>query len=247
MGPISGLSSSSSVPSAGGVAVDPWQQAVADAEQALADHPDFEEHLGEYKEAADRVDEYLAFEEEAQDVIGMIDTLKALNVPLVGSAWDAIIKAANTSHPGSGEVLKALDNILRDLLRFKGSMDNVTVVEDTRQSSRTFRDQPSQETLVALEDTTAASISALEELQRELKPILEKSTEAMSKVDLALDVIESVGGEVDVSAVHDFTGEIRAVLQPVNDLNDYLSSLDRWIDEDVALMQSLQNITGQAR
>ncbi len=73
---------------------DPWAQAVADAQSVLAG-AELDVHFQYYRNTASRVENYLAQLEKLRPALKLFDTLKATELPILGNAWDLIVKALN--------------------------------------------------------------------------------------------------------------------------------------------------------
>jgi len=241
LSPGSGDSSANEGSSVSDPHIDPKEQAVTRAQSALNAHPDFVDHLVEYQEAADQVDSYITFEAEAQSLIGLIDLLKTLH------AWDLIINAANLSHPGGGEAIEVLDRLLREMLDIKGNLDQVYVMEDTRQAGQSFISHPTWDALLALDATLGNSMAVLKSLQGDIEPILTKTTQALEQVELAMNVAGNLSQDYNIGALNDFSQGANRILESVQDLHDFLFALDQSVSADLELMSTIQSITDQAR
>lgn len=245
----SGLSEDSSDSGGGSSApdVDPWEAAMEETSSLLHQHPGFESRLEDYQETADEVDQYLAFEEEAQEIISTIDALKATNIPLLGNAWEVLVETADVTHPGAGQAFEGLDNILRELLDFKGSLDSLAKLEATRSSSLSFREYPSQDTLTTLDGTLGGSISALEEMIAKIDNLTTETSIYLEAAEVTLEAIDQLGTNFDIPVVSDLSHALQDVIQPVQELDAYITGLRQDMAADKDLMERIAHQVSDAR
>jgi pSer/pThr/pTyr-binding forkhead associated (FHA) protein len=223
------------------IIVDPRENAVSLALSALEEHRNFDQHVAEYRKTADTVNDYITFEAEAQSIINTIDLLKTYQI------WGVMVSAADLYYPGGGAALEMMDDVLRNLVKITANLDRVSDLEETRSASQSFISNPSWAALLDLEKTTPNSKSALIGLKSDLAPILTQTSDAFETLQLAFNAADEVSSTINNGTLSSFTQGIDNIIQPVQDLYNYINDINRSINTDLDLMERIQSITNQAR
>lgn len=231
--------------------VDPWLVAVARAQAILEQAPDLEAHLQGYERQAAEISQSLAAVEQVRPALDLVDSLRRQSVFGLGNAWDALTTLLDASAPGSGQALATLDGLLRQILTFNDSLDALRSLEPVAAASRDFRANPSQETLLALEDGCKAAIPRLEAFDQELEAQIGALSQALGRAELVqrgLDgAAQRVGVPLVADAIRSLSGAVGSLASPVRSLRDGVQALRASLQADLRVMRSIQDAAEGAR
>jgi len=229
---------------------DPWDIAVIDALDLLTDAPAFEEHLTSYADTADEIDSYLIFADEAQIILDLVDFLQGLEFPIIGNAWDMIVKGLNLKRPGAGLALSGVESGLRTIVALKDGIDTFDNLDETITASHAFRSAPSPDTLRRLESAVGQSISSLDIWRMEVSPHIQTISELIESLDSLLTSLDQADSLTDNSELDEYVTTLAIgfdeIYQPVRELYDYIVDLEQQVNADILLMQTIQEIVSWA-
>jgi len=226
---------------------DPWTQAVADAQQVLAD-ADLDAHFQYYQETADKIDDYLAQLERIRPAFQLIDTLKTTNLPLVGNVWDLIIKALDKAYFGAGTALEQVDEGLRNLLDSYDRLQRLDELDQTSAAIQAFQTAPSRQTLEPLGEEMARADFILAGVDKDAAALLDKVNVllgAIDKVQTGLGLVSGIAPPIKepFDEVQQFIDDIAA---PVRGLAETLETMRSQIAEDRDVFWQIQDIIEKA-
>ncbi len=227
---------------------DPWMQAVADAQSTLAD-ADLEAHFQFYQDTTDKIDAYLAQLEKLRPALKLFDTLKTTELPLVGNAWNLIIKALDKAFLGAGTGLEQVDEGLRDLLDSHHRLQRVDELNQTLDAVHVFEANPSRQTLEPMGETMARADFILAGVDKDATAFQDKVTallSAITKVQQGLGLVSGLTPQLQgpMNKIRQFIDELAA---PVQGLADTLATLRAYIAEDRDLFWRIQDIIEKAK
>jgi len=226
---------------------DPWDDAVSEALQLLDENPNFIKHLREYEAKGEDVDQYLAQVERARPALDLIDDLKRTDL-IIGSAWDLIVEALDSSYPGSSEAILYIDEGLREVLRFRGELSKLSALSPVSTAVNQFRSNPSKQTLVSWNDTCGTAIDALNDVDDEIKTQSATVSDLHDSVGLTQQALNGIGGLIGIGGeINDLNRAISKIVQPLADLDAALDVLHSHAQEDIAVMREVQNIVERAK
>ena len=230
---------------------DPWPTAIAQTQQVLSANPDFESRMRWYREEPATIDGYLDVVDKARTASTVINDLHTLQIPLVGNAWQALIKALNVV-PGGGAALEGLDDNLKQVLALKGQLASVRDADAVAVAVQTFKENPSKDTLVAMAGTMAYYSSVLSQANEDLQPHRAAVSNAATRVrnvqqslQRAQDAVSRVPLLPD--AVARLNTAIGGLFNPLLNLEKALDDLHAHFQTDIATMQQMQGIVATAQ
>jgi ABC-type transporter Mla subunit MlaD len=227
---------------------DPWPGAVAQAQALLNAHPGFLDGLRSYSSVAQELDPYLDVVDQAQPALETVDQLRAVELPLLGNAWEALCEALDLVVPGAGESIEALEAGLRQLRQLRIAASRLVNLDVTASTAAAFVQSPSRETLETWVDTCPTAIRTLEDLDRELVAQLSSLDELANDVEIARNALGAVGTAIGLNeAVADLNYVVSIIAQPLNDLRAELSGLHDQIEGDLEVLEEVVRIVERAR
>ncbi len=222
---------------------DPWLQAISDA-QALLANAELEAHVQYYHETAGKIDGYLAQLEKLRPALKLFDTLKTTELPVVGNAWELLIKALDRALFGSGTALEQVDEGLRDLLDSHYRLQRVDELDQTLAAVQAFQVNPSRHTLEAMGEAMARADFILAGVDKDAAALQDKVTfllDAIHKVQQGLGLLSGLAPQLQdpMDKIGQFIDDL---LTPVQGLADTLATLRAYIAEDRDLFWRIQDI-----
>lgn len=227
---------------------DPWTQAVADAQQALAD-ADLDAHFQYYQDTAARIDDYLAQLEKIRPALKLIDALKATDLPILGNVWDLIVKALDKALMGAGVALEQVDEGLRELLDSHYRLQRLDALDQTLAAVQAFQANPSRQTLEPLGEAMARADFILAGVDKDAAALLDQVhvlLGAIEKAQTGLGLVSGLAPQIQgpFEEIQQFIDDIAA---PVRGLAETLETLRRQIAEDRDVFWKIQDIIEKAK
>jgi len=230
--------------------VEPWTKAVDEAHQILNENPEFEIHIHTYLTIADEINQYLDLVEQARPALDLLNTLKNTEIPLVGNAWDSVVKALDTAYPGSGQALEIVDSGLRQILAFKGNLDSLNQLIPVANAGQAFRENPTPENLRALDRSIASEKGNLASIEQDLAEQIQNLDEYLDSIRLVQEGLSLAGTLSGIPIVGDAISSLNhsldEILTPVQGFHGSAQELLTRIQTDLVVMDSVQEIVYQA-
>jgi hypothetical protein len=222
--------------------LDPWSDAVAEAQTLLTNNPDFESNLHNYQSLVDDIRDYIQVVKHVQPALDLVDDLKSMSM-LGVSAWDIIAEVLDASVPGASDAIEVLDDVLRQLISLEQDLDALTVLDSVDQAMSDFRADPSQQTLKQWEEICPQAISALADVDDALQEHLITLNDIVDSVSLIQEAFASAGAVPGLGEyVHELNRTIDSIASPVYKLQGDLESLHQQIQDDIEVLQAVQDI-----
>ena len=226
--------------------VDPWAGAVLEA-QTLITNASLQEHFEFYKAQAAELDQYLAVLEELRPALDALDQLKGIDLPLVGNAWDVLVKALDASVPGAGQALVTLDRELRRLLTYRGHLQSLQELDTLLEALDHFTQDPTSQTLRALDEEVQTALPRLQQAKSDVAEVRNIVTDLLKALSLLQRGIQGLGGLVQsVSEIQRALDQLnRGLLASARPLQEFEALLGTWhayLEEDIAHLQRLHGI-----
>jgi len=223
------------------VEVDPWVAAVEDSLSILGQNPDFEDNLLAYQKTGLELEKYLVFEAEIREVTAVIDQLKSTNIPGVGNAWNVLVDTADTAYPGTGNALETIGTLLRTLQVAIDSLSALDDLTETRVTSRLYRELPSREKLLMLDQTLPSSIAVLKSIVSNINELQSETDQYLDAAEAVLDAMDSFSMGFNIPLLSELTQSVRGLTQPVKDLDRYLSGIESSLEGDLEVMEIIHS------
>ena len=226
---------------------DPWPQAVADAQDVLAD-ADLDAHFQYYQDTADEIDDYLAQLAKIRPALQLIDTLKATNLPVVGNVWDLIINALDKAYLGAGTALEQVDAGIRNILDTYERLQRLDELDQTSAAIQAFQANPSRQTLEPLGEEMARADFILAGVDKDATTLLDKVNVLLGAIDKVQTGLGLVSGIVP--PIREPFDEVRQfiddIAEPVRGLAETLETMRSQIAEDRDVFWQIQDIIEKA-
>jgi len=222
---------------------DPWDDAVAEALKLLDENPNFIKHLREYEAKGEDVDQYLAQAERARPALDLIDDLKQTDL-IIGSAWDLIVEALDSSYPGSSDAIVFIDEGLREILKFRGELSKLSALNPVSTAASRFESDPSKQTLNTWSDVCGSAIDALDDVDDALQAQSATVSDLHDSVRLTQQALSGIG---DLIGIGELRRTISGIVQPLADLDAAVDELHARAQGDIAVMREVQDIVERAK
>ena len=230
--------------------VDPWDEAVSEAERTLQRNPEFEANLRAYRSQAAEISNTIAMIDEARPFLAKVDQLKSTEIPLAGNAWDVLLEVLDASAPGSGEVLEELVVLLKRILVFKDNLGRLQSLASVADVSQAFRRTPSASNLRTLDRAISDVAPALKQVGGDVDELSDRLSEVLDSASLLQRGLREVGGLLSVPVVNDairsFNNWLNDILSPLNRLDQELDAWGRQIRADLQVMDIIQSAVDRA-
>ena len=229
---------------------DPWEAAVQEAQDVLANNHDFEKNLAAYQADATQLASYAQYAEKGQSVLDYIDKLKNTQIPLVGNAWDILLNLLEETAPGSRDALDNIETSLRAALTFNKNIQSMTDMEAVIAASQAFRSQPTPanlKILYALLAEPQASLSGLSENVAGFDGMVASASKSLDSLRASLDkASENAQFPLVGEAIKTLRSMFDGVTLPVVELQDYTKGLQARVQADLAVMSAIQGAVNRA-
>ena len=228
-------------------APDPWEEAVSDAQLALAG-ADLDAHFQFYQETATQIDGYLAQLETVQPALNFIDALKQTELPVLGNVWDLLVRALDKAYLGAGVGLEQVDARLRDLLETHERLQRLDELGQTSTAVSQFQEAPSRETLQAMGEEMAEADFILAGVDKDAVGLQDKVDALLAAIEKAQSGLALVGGLAPQlqDAVKKIQQFIDDIVTPLRELSRTLDTLRKQIAEDRDIFWHIRDIIHQA-
>ncbi len=222
---------------------DPWSQAIADA-QAELEGANLDAHFAYYQETAGKIDAYLGQLEKVRPALKAIDTLKETDIPVLGNAWQLLVRALDKAYLGAGVALEQVDERLGDLLETHERLQQLDQLNATQTAVEQFQADPTQQTLQAMGEEMAKADFILTGVDKDAASLQDKVDgllDAVGKTQSGLALIGGVAPPLQdvVKQVQQF---IDGIANPLQELSDTLGTLRKQIAEDRDTFWRIRNI-----
>jgi len=226
---------------------DPWDQAVSDAQEVLAD-ADLDAHFQFYQETADQIDVYLAQLETVRPALDFIDALKQKELPVLGNVWELLVRALDKAYLGSGMGLEQVDKGLRDLLDTHERLQRLDQLDKTSAAVEAFQNGPSKTTLQAMGEEMAEADFILAGVDKDAASLLVKVDALLTAVEKTQSGLALIGGLAPQArdAVKEIQQFIDDITGPLHELSRTLKTLRNQIAEDRDIFWRIRDIIHRA-
>lgn len=242
---LSGIACSSD-----GVRVRSWKEAIDYTQTELAASGDIEGRLEGYDQKAAKLSEKIEVLDQARPALDMIETLRDVQVPLVGNGWQILLSLVGMATVDGAQVIDRLERTLSSLTDLKYSLDHLNGLPAVSEAANKFRNEPTRHTLTSLSWNSISATPSLHRLRAELEKILgplEDATRHLGGLVRGLQSAAGAGVPV-VSDVAQYAADrIGPIEEPMLVLRDGLAELDKSIDADVQVLENIQEAVRQAR
>lgn len=230
--------------------VDPWVKAVQDA-QALMAGTNLQKHVAFYQRQFSEMDQYLAAVENVRPALNTLARLKTMDLPLVGNAWDLLIKGLDASAPGAGQALVKLDKELRRLLTYRGHLKSLQNLNALVEAANRFSQTPSPQTLRALDAEAQSALPILQRAQSDIAEIRDTVSDVTDAIFLVEQGVNGLSGAVSRhlavrDALYGLNDALEGAAQPLRELNTELGTWQSYLGEDIGTLQRLHKIVYNA-
>ncbi len=218
----------------------PDQRVVERVLQILQSHPEFVGNLQQYEEITAQIQDTLSF---VQPIVSLFDELKSTNLPLIGNAWDGIVKGLNKAAPGSGLALETFDETIRQLFALRQK----TIywhqqLQDLIAAVNTFERSPSPQTLENLDRVSANALATLKDMENAIREVRSQTSEISKNLDRIGKGVDGIGGmnvlpSWMLSELRDLIVEIQS---PIQQLDHSLAEVQVRIREDQKVINEIQ-------
>jgi archaellum component FlaC len=228
-------------------ASDPWDQAVADAQQVLAE-AELEAHFQYYQDTVDKIDDYLAQLEKIRPALKLLDTLKTTDLPVLGNVWELLVRALDKAYFGAGVALEQVDEELRDLLDSYERLQRLDELDQTSAAIQAFQADPSRQTLEPLGEEMARADFILAGVDKDAASLQEKVDAllaATDKVQSGLGLVSGLAPQLG-ETLQEVQTFVDNVATPVRGLSETLATMRSRIAEDRDVFWQIQDIIEKA-
>lgn len=224
-----------------GAPADPRLQKVLNV---LNSHPELRDNLITYAQLSGEFEELRSIAEPLLEVLNELEALKALNIPLVGSAWDALCTGLKVS---GANVCPQFESLRESLLEIQGVLDRIQGwqrLRETVDAMDALQDSPDDAHLQAFLTSAGQAQEILVQGQKDLatlEKVIGKVTSITGNIRSALrgfaglPILEEIVTELDSA--------ISEVDEPLRTLQGNLAELRSLMQSDA---RTLQAITGRS-
>ncbi len=180
---------------------DPWYQAIADV-QAELEGANLDAHFAYYQETAGKTDAYLGQLEKVRPALNAIDTLKETDIPVLGNAWQMLVRA-----------LEQVDERLGDLLETHERLQQLDQLNATQTAVEQFQTDPTQQTLQAMGEEMAKADFILTGVDKDAASLQDKVDGLLEAVGKTQSGLALIGGIAP--PLQDVVKQVQQFISPI--------------------------------
>ncbi len=233
-----------------GVRVNSWDEAVRFAHAELEKNAGLDERLENYARLAANLSAKIEFVDQARMAIEVVNTLRDVNVPLVGDGWRILLELLALVSVDGAKVMDELEKVLRELTELKSSLDGLSGLPEAARAAREFEADPSRCTLKMLALNSATATPSMTQLYADLNEVVGPLKDVAGKLGGLVRGLRSVAS-AGIPAVSDAAGlaadNIGRIEEPMLELRDSLDQLQQDIGTDAQMLENIQQAARRAR
>jgi hypothetical protein len=232
------------------IRIQSWEEAIDYAQSELAAADDLEDRLEDYDQKAAHLSETIDLIDQAGPALDLIETLREVQVPLVGNGWQILLSLLGMATADGAKIIDRLVRTLRSLADLKYSLDHLNGLPAVSEAVRAFRSAPARSTLSSLTWTSISATPSLQRLRIELEKTLSPLDDATRNLGGLVRGLQSAAGAgiPVVSDAAQFAAErIGPIEEPMVALHNGLAELERSIEADIQVLENIQEAFRQAR
>ena len=246
----------------GGIKIRSWEEAISFAHDELdkADarpsgpegdsQQSLDERLDAYARTAADLSAKIKLLDQVRPALDAINTLRDVDVPLIGNGWQILQALLSTVSVDAAQIMAKLEEVLRDLIELKDSLDALSSLPAVADAMRAFRAVPNRRTLGALSAASATATPAMTQIHTELGQALKPLKDVAGKLSGLVRGLRGVAG-AGIPAVSDVADlgadKIGLIEEPMLELRDGLDQLYQDIEADVETLENIQEAVRQAQ
>jgi hypothetical protein len=236
--------------SSDGIKIRSWEEAIDYAQSELAAAGDLEGRLEDYDRKAAKLSQTIELIDRAGPALDLIETLREVQVPLVGNGWQILLSLLGMATADGAKVIDQLVGTVRSLADLKYSLDHLNGLPAVSEEVSAFRSVPTRSTLSSLTSTSISATPSLQRLRLELEKTLSPLGDATRNLGGLVRGLQNAA-EAGIPVVSDaaqFAAErIGPIEGPMLALYDGLAELERNIEADIQVLENIQEAVRQAR
>lgn len=236
--------------SSDGVNIRSWEEAIDYAQSELAASGDLEGRLEDYDRKAVKLSETIELIDRAGPALDLIETLREVQVPLVGNGWQILLSLLGMATADGAKIIDQLVGTVHSLADLKYSLDHLNGLPAVSEEVRAFRSAPTKSTLSSLTSTSISATPSLQRLRVELEKTLSPLGDATRNLGGLVRGLQNAA-EAGIPVISDaaqFAAErIGPIEGPMLALYDGLAELERNIEADIQVLENIQEAVRQAR